>query len=80
MSAEFSVTVGLYQESAVSPFLLFVVVLAMLVKSVRKQILWELLYAYDLGILADMEEELHRRVVQMDERVREEWTRVDTER
>ena len=52
----------------------------MLVKSVRKQILWELLYAYDLGILADMEEELHRRVVQMDERVREEWTRVDTER
>ena len=56
VSAEFPVTVGLHQELALSP-LLFVVVLDVLSESVRKEELWELLYADDLVMLAETEEE-----------------------
>ena len=40
------------------------VVLDVLSESVRKEKILEILYADDLGILADTEEELQRRVVE----------------
>ena len=49
VSVEFPVPVGLHQGSALNPSLLKVVL--DVVKSVRKEELWELLYADDLGIL-----------------------------
>ena len=63
VSAEFAVTVGLHNWT---PFL-FVVVLDVLNESVRKEQLWALLYADDLGILAQTEYELRRRVVECQE-------------
>ena len=63
VSAGFPVTLGLHQGSAMSP-LLIVVLLDVLSESVRKEELCELLYADDLGILADTGEELQRSVVE----------------
>ena len=57
----FEVSVGLHQGSALSPFL-FVIVMDVLSEGIRNDELWELLYADDLVITADSEEELQRRV------------------
>ena len=63
MSAECPVTVGLHQGSA-----LFAVVIDMLRSTiVRKEELLELLYADDLVILAETEEELPRSLVERQE-------------
>ena len=53
VSAEFPVTVGLHQEESVLSHFLFVLVLDVLIETVRKEELWELLHTDDLGILAE---------------------------
>ena len=69
VSAECPVTVGLHQGSA-----LFVVVIDVISNIARKEELLELLYADDLVILAETEEELPRSLVEWQETVREEGT------
>ena len=57
----FNVEVGLHQGSALSPFL-FLVVIDTITKELRDQHeLWELLFADDLVIVADTEEEMQER-------------------
>ena len=57
----FPVEVGLHQGSALSPFL-FLIVLDTITREVREEDeLWELLFADDLVIVADTEEELQQR-------------------
>ncbi|XP_066956282.1 uncharacterized protein [Macrobrachium rosenbergii] len=57
----FEVSVGLHQGSALSPFL-FVLVMDVLSEEIRNEVLRELLYADDLVITAEDEEDLQRRV------------------
>ena len=66
VSAEFPLTVVLHQGSALSPFL-SVVVLDVFSENARIYELWELLYADNLGILAETEDELRIRVVKWQE-------------
>jgi hypothetical protein len=56
-SSEFGVKVGVHQGSVLSP-LLFIIVLDELSKKFRVGLPWELLYADDLALLAETEEEL----------------------
>ena len=56
----FPVEVGLHQGSALSPFL-FLVVIDTLTRELRNNELWELLFADDLVIIADTEDELRER-------------------
>lgn len=57
---EFPIRVGLHQGSGLSPFL-FIVVLDVISEDFRTGLPWELLFADDLAIVADSEEELQRR-------------------
>ena len=59
-SEKFKTGVGVHQDSALSP-LLFVVVMQEVTKDVRGESLWELLYADDLVIIAESEEQVVRR-------------------
>jgi hypothetical protein len=56
-SSEFEVKVGVHQGSVLSP-LLFIIVLEELSKNFRVGLPWELLYADDLALIAETEEEL----------------------
>jgi hypothetical protein len=58
---EFEVDVGVHQGSVLSP-LLFVVVVDELTRQVRTGVPWELLFADDLGLMAETREELARRL------------------
>ena len=51
-SKEFGVKVGVHQGSVLSP-LLFTIVLEALSKDFRSGLLWELLYAVDLDLIAE---------------------------
>jgi hypothetical protein len=61
-SDSFEVKVGLHQGSVLSP-LLFVIVMDMVSKELREGLPWELLYADDLVLLADSEEELKVKIM-----------------
>ena len=63
VSEEFDIKVGLHQGSALRPFL-FAIVIDVLSKDVRKGAPWELLFADDLAITTETEEELQERVVE----------------
>lgn len=65
---QFEVKTGLHQGSALSPFL-FVLVLDVLSENIRRQDKWEMLFADDLVITAETEEELQRRVLEWQERL-----------
>jgi len=56
-SKGFEVKVGMHQGSALSP-LLFVIVMKAISREFRVALLWELLYADDLAVIAETEEEL----------------------
>ena len=60
-SRSFEVKVGIHQGSALSP-LLFVIVMEAISKEFRVALLWELLYADDLAVIAETEEELIKRL------------------
>jgi len=57
MSDGFSVEVGVHQGSVLSPFL-FAIVMDVLCEDVREGLLFEILYADDLVLMADSMEEL----------------------
>ena len=61
-SEEFEVKVGVHQGSVLSP-LLFVVVMEVLMQDVREGLLWELLYADNLVLMAESIEELKWKVL-----------------
>ena len=56
-SKDFEVKVGMHQGSGLSP-LLFVIVMEAISRSFRVALPWELLYADDLAVIAETEEEL----------------------
>jgi len=56
----FKIDVGLHQGSALSPFL-FVVVLDTISAYFRESLPWELLFADDLVVMAESEEELQEK-------------------
>ena len=60
LSREFEIGVSLHAGSALSP-LLFAVIIDVLSEHLRAENLWELLFAYDLAIMADSEEQLQDR-------------------
>jgi len=57
----FEVKVGMQQGSALSP-LLFLIVMEAISREFRVALLWELLYADDLAVIAETEEELIKRL------------------
>ncbi|GFR59887.1 RNA-directed DNA polymerase from mobile element jockey-like [Elysia marginata] len=59
-TGQFEIEVGLHQGSGLSPFL-FTIVLDTTSEECRNGLPWELLFADDLAIIADSEEELQRR-------------------
>ena len=56
-SKGFEVKVGMHQDSALSP-LLFLIVIEAISREFRVAVPWELLYADDLAVIAETEEEL----------------------
>ena len=73
----FSVEVGLHQGSALSPFL-FLVVIDTLTRELRNnEGLWELLFADDLVIIADTEEQLQERFLEWKETLEKKGLKVN---
>ena len=60
-SSSFEVKVGMHQGSALSP-LLFVIVMEAISREFRVVLPWELLYADDLVVIAESEEDLIKRL------------------
>jgi len=60
-SKGFEVKMGMHQGSALSP-LLFVIVMEVISREFRVALPWELLYADDLAVIAETEEELIKRL------------------
>ena len=60
-SKGFEVKVGTHQGSALSP-LLFVIVMEAISRELRVALPWELLYADDLAVITETEEELIKRL------------------
>ena len=60
-SKSFEVKVGMHQGSGLSP-LLFVIVMEAISSEYRVALPWELLYADDLAVIAETEEELIKRL------------------
>jgi len=60
-SNDFEVNVDMYQGSALSP-LLFVIVMEALSRQFRVALPWELLYADDLVVIAENEDDLIKRL------------------
>ena len=58
----FNVRVGVHQGSVLSP-LLFVIVMEAITRNMRTGLPWELLYADDLALLAEGEEELREKLI-----------------
>ena len=66
LSREFEIGVGIHQGSALSP-LLFAVIIDVLSEHLRAENLWKLLFADDLAIMADSEEQLQERLLKWQE-------------
>jgi len=72
----FEVKVGMHQGSALSP-LLFLVVMEALSREFRVTLPWELLYADDLLVIAETEDELTKRLNEWKENVENKGMRVN---
>ena len=79
LSREFEIGVGLHQGSALSP-LLFAVIIDVLSEHLRAQNLWELLFADDLAIMADSEEQLEERLLKWQECLEKYWLKMNVEK
>ena len=63
-SKSFEVKVGMHQGSALSP-LLFVIVMEAIPREFRVALPWELLYVDDLAVIAETEQEMIKRLNQL---------------
>jgi len=75
-SKGFGVKVGMHQSSGLSP-LLFVIVMEAMSREFRVALPWELLYADDLAVMAETEEELIKRLNKWKENVESKGMRVN---
>ena len=75
-SKSFEVKVGMHQGSALSP-MLFVIVMEAISREFRVALPWELLYADDLAVIADTEEELIKRLNKWKDNVESKGMRVN---
>ena len=75
-SKGFEVKVGMHQGSALSP-LLFVIVMEAISREFRVALPWELLYADDLTVIAETEEELIKRLNEWKDNVESKGMRVN---
>jgi len=75
-SKSFEVKVSMHQGSGLSP-LLFVIVMEAISREFRVALLWELLYADDLAVIAETEEELIKRLNEWKENVESKGVRVN---
>ena len=78
-SSHFEVKVGMYQGSALSP-LLFVIVMKAIFTEFRVALPWELLYADDLVVIAETEEDLIMRLNEWKNNVENRGMRVNMNR
>ena len=74
---EFNIKVGLHQGSGLSPFL-FIVVLDVISENFRTGLPWELLFADDLAVVAENEEELQGRWLKWQIGMEEKGLKVNT--
>jgi len=74
-SKGFEVKVGMHQGSALSP-LLFVIVMEAISREFRVALPWEVLYADDLAVIAETEEELIKRLNDWKDNVESKGVRV----
>jgi len=75
-SKSFEVEVGMHQGSALSP-LLFVVVMEAISREFRVALPWELLYADDMAVIAETEDELIKRLNEWKDNVESKGMRVN---
>jgi len=75
-STGFEVKVGMHQGSALGP-LLFVIVMEAISREFRVALPWELLYADDLAVIAETEEELIKRLNEWKDNVESKGMRVN---
>jgi len=75
-SSGFEVEVGMHQGSALSP-LLFVIVMQALSREFRVALPWELLYADDLVVIAETEEDVIKRLSEWKNNVENRGMRVN---
>ena len=75
-SSGFEVKVGMHQGSALSP-LLFVIVMEAISREFRVALPWELLYADDLVVIAETEEDLIKRLSEWKNNVENRGMRVN---
>ena len=75
-SSGFEVTLGMHQGSALSP-LLFVIVMEAISREFRVALPWELLYADDLVVIAETEEDLIKRLNEQKNNVENRGIRVN---
>ena len=74
-SKSFEVKVGMHQGSALSS-LLFVIVMEAISRELTVALPWELLYAADLAVIAETEEELIKRLNEWKDNVESKGMRV----
>ena len=72
----FEVKVGKHQGSGLSP-LLFVIVMEAISREFRAALSWELLYADDLAVIAETEEEMIKRLNEWKDNVESKGMRVN---
>ena len=75
-SKSFEVKVGMHQGSGLSP-LLFVIVMEAISREFRVALSWELLYADDLAVIAETEEQLTKRLNEWKDNVESKGMRVN---
>jgi len=75
-SKGFEVKVGMHQGSALSP-LLFVIVMEAISREFSVALSWELLYADDLAVIAETEEELIKRLNEWKDNMESKGMRVN---
>ena len=79
VSEEFDIKVGLHQGSVLRSFL-FAIIIDVLSKDVRKGTPWELLFADDMAITAETEEELQEGVVEWQRNMENGGLRMNAEK
>ena len=70
-SEEFCVNVGVHQGSVLSP-LLFAIIVGVVTEFAREELLYELLYVYDLGVISETIENPERETLEVEKGICEQ--------